>query len=374
MKRRITQTDIARAAGVHNTTVSLALRNCPAIPEGTRKRIQTIAAEMGYCPDPALQALVAYRAGRTPVKRRQTLAYVTNWDTRWGWRAMPAHEQFHVGATRKAAEAGYQFEHFWLGEPEMTERRLSNMLFHRGITGVLLASHQSGRDTLLDFDWSRFAAVKIDRFPHNPRLHYVTNDQCGMIRLAFRRVLAAGYRRIGFVMPRWRDDFVDQAWSAGYLAEQNRLPHASRVPMLLYETAGAEVSRENHDDTVGLPVLENWYRRHRPDVIISYASFIRHRLDELGISVPHDLAYVDLFLGQTDGRVAGIRQNCERVGEVAVEILVGQLHQNIFGIPSVPSATLIEGTWIDGHSLPGTRPDLRVDRDAPTPAVLAMSA
>src|SRR5690606_18100520 len=57
--RRVTLSDIAKQAEVHVTTVSLALRNHPRLPERTRKRIQKIAEELGYQPDPVLQALVA---------------------------------------------------------------------------------------------------------------------------------------------------------------------------------------------------------------------------------------------------------------------------------------------------------------------------
>jgi len=39
-ERRVTLADIARKAGVHVTTVSLAMRNHPRLPEKTRQRIQ----------------------------------------------------------------------------------------------------------------------------------------------------------------------------------------------------------------------------------------------------------------------------------------------------------------------------------------------
>ncbi|HRP04381.1 MAG TPA: LacI family DNA-binding transcriptional regulator, partial [Opitutaceae bacterium] len=86
-ERRTTLSDVAKRAGVHVTTVSLALRNHPRLPESTRRRIQSLAKRMGYAPDPLLRALVAYR-GRV-IERRNvpTLAYVTNWATRWGWKA-----------------------------------------------------------------------------------------------------------------------------------------------------------------------------------------------------------------------------------------------------------------------------------------------
>ena len=57
---RVTLAAIAAQAGVHVTTVSLALRNSPRLPIATRDRIRKLADELGYAPDPMLQALVAY--------------------------------------------------------------------------------------------------------------------------------------------------------------------------------------------------------------------------------------------------------------------------------------------------------------------------
>ncbi|MFA5057591.1 MAG: hypothetical protein WC485_05715, partial [Opitutaceae bacterium] len=99
-------------------------------------------------------------------------------------------------------------------------------------------------------------------------------------------------------------------------------------------------------------LFEKWFRRYRPEVLISHAPFVRLQLTEMGISVPRDVAFVEISLDQPDGRTAGIHENCRRVGELAVEILAGQLQQNIHGIPQFPTVTLVEGTWHDGESLP----------------------
>ncbi len=345
MNGRVTMGDVAKRAGVHVTTVSLALRNHPSLPPATRGRLQRLAAKMGYAPDPALSALVAYRHRVHPRKDRPTLAYVTHWDTCWGWKEHAAHRMFFEGATEKAALLGYQLEHFWLGERGLVPRRLSDILQSRGITGVVLASHRRETGRPLDFDWARFSAVKIDFFPHEPAMHHVTNDQRAVVQLAVRRARAAGYRRLGLVMPRWWDEIVDLAWSAGFLAEQQALPARTRIPVLSFPDPG----RQN---LVPRLLLEQWFRRHRPEVIISFAPFVLPQLAALDLVVPRDVAYVDTFLMETGGRMAGVRQNCDRVGELAVEILVGQLHQNVLGLPAIPTATFVEGTWFDGESLP----------------------
>ena len=49
-RRRVILKDIARKAGVHVTTVSLALRNHPRLPEITRKRIRRLRAKWGTSP------------------------------------------------------------------------------------------------------------------------------------------------------------------------------------------------------------------------------------------------------------------------------------------------------------------------------------
>ncbi len=352
MAGRITQAEVARRAGVHVTTVSLALRNHPSLPASTRERIQSLADEMGYRPDPMLRALIAYRHKEKPANAATTLAYLTHWGSRWGWKASPAHADFYSGAAARAAQLGYRLEHFWLGERATTPRSLSHSLAARGIAGLIVASHRWENDAELQMDWKRFCAVKIDFFPHSPHLHTVTNDQRAIIRLALQRVAAAGYRRIGFVMPRWWDRFVDQAWSAGFLAEQQNLPEGDRVPILAYASARPEPSASGGHTPVPARELKAWLDRHRPEALISWAPFVRPRLADLGLRIPRDLAYVDIFRTDGDSEAAGIRQNCRRVGELAVELLAGQLTQYSFGVPEFPTSTLVGGTWFDGPSLP----------------------
>ena len=49
-EKYVTLKDVARRAGVHFTTVSLALRRHPGIPAQTRLRLMAIAKELGYSP------------------------------------------------------------------------------------------------------------------------------------------------------------------------------------------------------------------------------------------------------------------------------------------------------------------------------------
>ena len=382
MNERVTMATVAKQAGVHPTTVSLALRNHPSLPPATRQRLQDLAEQMGFKRDPALSALVAYRLQARPRTGDPQLAYITNWDTRWGWKDHPAHQEFFDGATERASTFGFRLTHFWLGEPGLTHRRMSRILISRGIAGLIIASHRSEHSAPLDFDWPKFSAVKIDFSPREQQLHLITNDQRTIIGLAMQRVLGAGYRRIGLVMPYWWDDFVDLAWSAGFLAEQQLIKAADRIPILYYSTPlrPTRISTAGPDFVVPSHRLAKWLKQHRPEVLLSYGPFVRPSLAELGLAVPKDLAFVETFLLSPDGTTAGVRQNCRRVGELAVEILEGQLHHNNYGVPSIPTATLVEGTWHDGASLPPRPPPAtpvssRTSRDGRTePRVARIAA
>jgi LacI family transcriptional regulator len=200
--------------------------------------------------------------------------------------------------------------------------------------------------------------VKIDYFPHQPELHNVTNNQCGIVRLAMQRVMALGYRRIGFVMHRGWDHSVDHLWTAGFLCEQANLAARDRIPIYLFPDAEPVEAwmAESKSHVVAPPgPFEQWFKQHRPEVIISKASFVEPRFADLGLRVPRDVAFVDVFLEGKDGRTAGVRQNHDTVGELAVEILAGQLHHNKYGVPEIPTTTYVEGTWFDGATCPGRR-------------------
>ncbi len=362
-ERRVTLADVAKKAGVHVTTVSLALRDHPRLPAATRSRLQLLAREMGYAPDPFLHALISYRGRSAPQRTAPTLAYLTNWATRWGWRETTAHPDFFAGAKAKARELGFELDHFWLREPGLTQGSLSGVLRERRIHGVIVASHGREMGDALALDWEQFAAVKIDYFPHQPVLHNVTNHQCDIVRLAVQKAMAAGYRRIGFVMHRGWDHAVDRLWSAGLLCEQQNLLPKERIPAHLFPPAKPVERWFNENNApveVDLAPFERWLDRYQPEVLISKSSFVLPALKRLRRRVPRDISFVDVFLEDTSGATAGVRQNYEAVGALAVEQLAGQLQQGQRGVPEIPTTTYVEGTWFDGASCPSL-----IERSAP---------
>jgi len=125
-------------------------------------------------------------------------------------------------------------------------------------------------------------------------------------------------------MHRGWDHSVDHLWSAGFLCEQQNIAPADRIPMHIFPEA-LPVERwfnESKVDVVPDPLPFNqWFQKHRPEVVISKASFVLPQLKEMGLRVPQDVGFVDVFLEEAGGKAAGVRQNHATVGELAVEIL-----------------------------------------------------
>src|ERR1044072_3740665 len=116
MPSRVTIRDIAAKAGVHFTTVGLALRNSPRISPETRQKVQAVADRLGYQPDPMLSALNAYRQTKRRPTLQAAIAWINNWPDRKALLRNADFFEYHKGAIERARELGYEISEFWLRE------------------------------------------------------------------------------------------------------------------------------------------------------------------------------------------------------------------------------------------------------------------
>lgn len=139
MERRITQKDIAKKAGVDGSTVSLALSGHPRIPGATRARIEAVAEELGYRPDPALATIAAARWKGRRDARGTTLAFLAD-DLK---TAEIELKLYLDGVQHQADLLGYRVEPFSLCNYPSPEALL-RVIRTRGIRGIVVG--QSRRE------------------------------------------------------------------------------------------------------------------------------------------------------------------------------------------------------------------------------------
>lgn len=331
--------DVAAAAGVSVPTVSLALRNHPSIAAGTRQRVRAAARRLGYQPNPLVAALMSVRARGKRSTRNLTIACLVVDQGESSWDQQQVYRQMRLGAQQRAEEAGYHLETFRLGGPEMTPRRLRQILRARSIPAILVAP-LPGDLTRLDFDFSDFAVVGLGMSVVEPSVERVANDHFQSAVLAFRRGTELGYRRIGFVLSQKVNTRLDERWLAGYYLAQREVPAARQLPPLLPPTSA---------DVAG--ALPAWIRRTRPDLIITGEA----RRD-LPAALPAQTAWALLSREEEHPELAGIDQDSPAVGAIAIDHLLARLHRSEFGPAAQPRLHLIAGRWVDGASAPPVRP------------------
>ncbi len=335
--RRITLRDIARRANCHFTTVSLALRDRPGIPAATCERIRRVAEELGYRPDPMLASLSSYRHERQPSRYRATLAWVTNFPTRTGWRGEEIYHEYYLGARERAQSLGFRLQEFWRREEEMTAARATQILAARGIEGLVIAP-QPTASAVMELQWERFSAVAIGYSVSSPSLHMVCANQYRCMKLAMEQLLARNYRRIGLVMLQASDDRVDHNWLAGYLLMQQQLAARDRLPPLLLEAWDEKL-------------FAAWLRRSGADAIVSKCAEALPALRRLGYRLPQDLGAAFLTRVKPSREASGVNERPLEVGAAAVDYLAGMLHHNERGVPAQPRRLLIEGEWLEGGTV-----------------------
>lgn len=332
MKPRVTTSDIARAADVHQTTVSLALRGDKRLRASTVARIRAVAEKLGYTPDPMLAALASYRHARRPSGAHGTLVWGTNWPTAEGWR-LPMFVRFHAGAQQRAAELGYRLDEFWFRTPGLTPRRASEILHARGVLGLILAPQPDGVSAM-DLEWARFSVVTIGPTLRQPELHLVSNSQFRTMQRLCRELAERGYRRIGYAIERKRDERMDGQWSAAFDRFQRDLPAARRTRR--FEAAPTPAA------------LEKWLRETRPDVVIDSEASIGRFLAARPVTADRPrVAFARIGLSEVPSPWAGMHEDAARIGAMAVERVAALIQLGDRGVPAMATRTLIDATWVD---------------------------
>lgn len=323
--------EVAKRAGVHYSTVSLALSNSPKLPPAKCLEIQELARSMGYVRDPMLSALTTYRKTRRPVSYQATLAWINNWSRPEELLENYTFHEYYRGASARAHELGYMIEEFPLRARGMSAKKCMSILRARNIQGLLLAPQEFPGRTL-ELDFSRFATLAFG-YSLRPHVHHVITSQLfHATQLLMTELAQLGYRRIGLFFQRDWDEKVDHAVTAGWQIFNQEHSKKVHVPAFI-----------SHD--VSQDDFNGWYTKHRPDAIISYDLRIPGWLQELGVKVPKDVGYALLSISGEETQNAGIYQHGLRIGAIAVDLLANMLQRGEFGLPQTPIRTLVEGEW-----------------------------
>lgn len=335
---KVTMEDVAKAAGVTQATVSMALRKHPKISVATQEKVAATAVRLGYQANGAISTMMARIRLRQPVRYQATLGAIIPFAERAAFDENKTFQRYLQGATRRATELGFKLQPFWPLTSGMNWDRLGTILRARGIEGLLLLPlPRPGR---LPLDLSLFAAAAIGYTLEQPAVHRATTAHYEGMLTTLRHVEAAGYRRIGVVLDRTVHNRTERKWLAAFRAYRDD-PAGLDAPAALVV---------DHADGAG--AFREWLRDHRPDAIIAgnvpihewFAGADKRLTRRVGVAM-----LGERFQGPS---FAGIDEHSERVGAAAIELVIAQLHRNERGLPAFPQDVHIAGEWRNGPSLP----------------------
>ncbi len=346
--------EIAAKTGVTRMAVSLALRGKSGVSEATRRKVLAAAKRLGYEPDPEVAKLLAHIRRKTPAATKACLALLTSGPTPEAWKNYVTERKYVEGARARAGEYGYRVDEFWMNQPGMTMSRLSNIIWSRGIEGVIIAPLQEkisgkGGSRSIDLDFNLFSSVEISETVERPDLDRSNHDQYTSMLKVLAALAELNYRTVGLILEDALDLRVNGKWSAAYLYYRQRHGVRSMPPPLIM----ASPSQKTFDA---------WYDRHRPDAIVSVDRFGLRFLQRRGLGIPKDVGYASLDLDgdATDyPGMSGIDQNSNMVGAAAVDMLVAAIQRGQRGVPGQPLRTEIEGAWMPGSTTPKLRGPIR---------------
>jgi DNA-binding LacI/PurR family transcriptional regulator len=317
-KRRITSYDVARAAGVSQTTVSFVLNEVEgaSISDETRQRVLAVAEELGYVPDAAAQAL---GRGRTHIIG---VVVTTLADPFIGTIVQIIESAAH--------EQGYTV--ILASSNDISEREIEavRMLQSRRVDGVIVTSSRVGALYQERLEQLNVPVVLINSLvQQNGRYTFsigVDNRHGGW--LAAGHLIQRGHRRIAYVAsPADRGDNMERM--AGYRDALREGGIEFDSSLVVQGTGRAGCGQRALHALLSL--------NDPPSAAFCYNDMTAIGLMDAargaGLSLPQDLAIVgfdDIAFAQlSHPRLTTIAQPMAELGEGAVEMVLQLLTDDV---------------------------------------------
>jgi LacI family transcriptional regulator len=338
---------IAKAAGVSKSTVSLVLRNLPGPSRATQEKVLRLAQQSGYVPDARVTTLMA-TIRRAAKKTLVPIAWLDTLAEHDAWERFKYLSPYLEGARARAAQLGYSVERIWARQPDMTIRRVSKIIYQRGIEGIII-THQARNH--LRLNWDKLASVTLEEQLLAPRLHRVMTDYTFNLLLALKMLRRHGYRRIGICLERDAGHGSYNTCLAAVHYFQASLPDREIVPHLVYRREVNDANRPEVNQA-----FKSWTRRHKPDVVIGHDNNLLEMVGLAGYCVPDDIGVAHIATDDDVSEWAGIHSKRREIGAAAVEKVISLLQNGQFGLPTTAMNTAIRGTWHGGRTLLTPKP------------------
>jgi LacI family transcriptional regulator len=314
MKRTSTIKDIAVAAGVSPTAVSMALNNRPGIGRETSKRILRIAKELHYRPNFIARSLVSKRSHTIGV----IITSIMN----------PFYPELAKGIEDKAIELGCNIILCSTNYDLKWEKFYIDMLRSKGVDGIIFSSVEINDPNIKPLVEEEFPFILVNRRIHNRQLDkkidYIVLDNFSGGYLAMEHLYKLGHRRIGIIAGTLNTSTATERTDGaktlmtdnGQKMDPNLIVECHFSKDLAYQSTKKFLSMK-------IP----------PTAILAENDFMalgaREAILELGLTIPENVALVgfdDIAMAALRGiEITTVSQNKYEMGSLAVKILIEKI-------------------------------------------------
>lgn len=304
--------EVAKLAGVSRSTVSRVINDQPNVRPEVREQVWQVIREVGYQPHAAARSLVT---NRTQIIGMVIPEAVTTLFTD------PFFSLLLRGATEACNSHQYQLM-LSLFTAHADQQEIYQRILRNGyLDGAIVASASLEDPLIANLLRDRIPFVSVGRHPGKP-VHYVDADNVNGARMAVEHLIRLGHRRIATITGPL-DMIAGQDRLSGY----RQALEARGIPVV------EELIEEgNFTEASGMAGMQRLLPASPSAVFVAsdtMAVGAMKTLRQANLEAPHDIALV----GFDDIPIASaivpalttVRQPIERMGSMAVEVLLGLL-------------------------------------------------
>jgi LacI family transcriptional regulator len=312
--------DIAAAAGVSKSTVSLVLQNSPKIKAETADKVREAARDLGY----------VYNRGAANLRggRSTTIGMVINDLTN------PFFVELLVAIERVLAQSGYTTLMAHTAESLATQTRVLQSMREQNVAGLIMSPALGTPDDLPKEIASWGIPLVLVMRPMGPEVDTVGVDNNFGFTLATEHLIQQGHTRIAFVGNRPGYAVANQR-RQGYLSAMSKHGLTVADDWIVDVELTPEGGRKAVRAIFGM--------KPRPTAVVCYndqvAFGVLHELDRMGKRAGKALAVVGcdnvVAAEHTNPPLTTLSAGAERLGTKASETLLSRL-ASISRVPGPP--------------------------------------
>jgi LacI family transcriptional regulator len=308
----LTLEQVARLAGVSRSTVSRVINNQPNVRSETRERVWQVIRRSGYRPHAVARSLVT---NRTQIIGMVIPETVTTLFTD------PFFPLFLRGATEACNTRQYQLMLSLFTSHSDYQELYERVVRNGYLDGVIVASASTDDPLIPNLLRDRVPMVSVGRYA-DERVHYVDVDNVGGARMAVEHLIRLGHCRIGIITGR-----LDMTHGQDRLAGYKHALRAHHIPI-----EEALIAEGDYSESSGMTGMRQLLKAC-PTAVFAASDTMAigalRVLHEVGLGVPGDVALVGFdnipVSGVVQPPLSTVRQPIERLGVIAVEVLVDLL-------------------------------------------------